>query len=157
MVKFVLEVGMTLENVKEIKADPAKRWFLKISCQNCQEVSPNWHGICISDVIHKGRAEVNFTNVCSSCKRLSTITVLEGSNKPYILSEKKVDYFQPLVAFEARGADLVGFDPRDEWTVVGPKKTFAEVSIEAGDWADYDDIENCPISILGFSHRFTKA
>ena len=120
-------------------------------------------------------ATANFVWKCSNCKREHSATFDKAVPTPY--SADSNGNFAPLVMIECRGLEFTDFDPKvrppspkditegppltilltqGTWKCVGVESgtPFTDVSLDEGDWVDYD--EKVSDDILGTYHNNPK-
>lgn len=129
--KLSLQWRLQLENISEICAEGQDfRWFIKVKCSNCGEVS-KWVYVTEEETValKGGRGRANLLIKCKICGRENSLDIIKDSIKPYT-SDSSGNY-KPLVIFDCRGLEVIDFDPRNGFMVLGEdKKTkFLDVSL----------------------------
>ncbi|KAK0410066.1 hypothetical protein QR680_004924 [Steinernema hermaphroditum] len=118
---FALEIKANLVGVTDLRPEDYEnfRWYLKLKCTQCGEVTENWVYADITEAqeLSKGHGIGHIVGKCSFCARQNTVEILTDSYKSY--SVEKNEQFQPIVRFECRGAEPVDFDFRVGWRAEG--------------------------------------
>lgn len=71
-------------------------------------------------------------------------------------SEKQA--FVPIVAFECRGLEPIGFQPEDEFLVQSNSgQKFDSVDLSEREWCDFDEKANETVGIYSFESKFELA
>merc|ERR1712243_15507 len=88
MVKIALKIKATLENVTGVCADDADsefRWYLKVKCSSCNEVSDKWIYISRSEQneLKGGRGSANLVLKCKLCSRENNMDIIPDSLGSY--------------------------------------------------------------------------
>merc|ERR1711915_1141711 len=76
MVKFGLQFKATLENVTNVRPlGEDFRWFLKLKCGSCGEISEKWQYITLveSTPLKGGRGSASMVQKCKLCSRENSI------------------------------------------------------------------------------------
>ncbi|XP_043555255.1 CXXC motif containing zinc binding protein isoform X3 [Chiloscyllium punctatum] len=116
MVKFGLQFKATLENISNVRPEGEDfRWYLKLKCQNCGEVSDKWQYITLmnSAPLKGGRGSASMIQKCKLCSRENSIDILKDTMKPYNADDS--EKFKTIVHFECRGLEPVDFQPQVSW------------------------------------------
>nr|XP_039266822.1 CXXC motif containing zinc binding protein-like [Styela clava] len=159
MGKIGLEFKACLENVKSLRCCGKDfRWFLKLRCNNCGEVTANWQYVTedMSADLKGGRGQANMVEKCKMCSRENSISILEDRVQPYTFEDDLKS--KVIVVFDCRGLEPVDFDLRSGWEVESNSstKTFSDVDLKDKDWFDYDDIGSETIGITELTFKFVK-
>jgi len=162
MVLFWLLVKLDLENVTDLRIDKDGeiRFYMKWSCNNCQERTPAFVYISPQTTLDnpRGRGQVNFIYKCKFCGRESQADVEKGWEQ-LSYTDDDSGKFKRVVAFECRGISPEEYEPRQTWRCRSTKtetKVFKEVPI-GEDWAEYDDEGDVSLLISGFAAKFERA
>lgn len=86
MVKIALQIRATLDHIEKLYTNyPHYRWFLKLKCGSCGEVSEKFHDLTDAEKVPQkhNRSECNLMIKCKLCSRENSIDVVEGSNGKY--------------------------------------------------------------------------
>ncbi|KAG8544513.1 hypothetical protein GDO81_022354, partial [Engystomops pustulosus] len=92
--KFALQLKANLENVTRLRPlGDDFRWFLKLKCGNCGEVSDKWQYIDLNGLVHAsvplkgGRGIASRVQNCKRVLRQNSIDILRVSMRPYNVSD----------------------------------------------------------------------
>ncbi|XP_055390297.1 UPF0587 protein CG4646 [Condylostylus longicornis] len=160
MVKIGLQINAQLENIEELKTNhPDYRFFFKIKCTNCGEVSDKWHDVSESERVGQSSRVpngFNFYMKCKICSREISVDVVEHSNQSYTLDDS--GKFKTIVTFDCRGAEPVEFSPQTGWIAksVENGQVFEDIDLSEDDWADYDEKNKSAVGISEFQFQFIK-
>lgn len=159
MVKIGLQIKVTLENVEELgPAGPDFRWYLKFTCSNCREVSDKWNYVSLSETFPatKGHGINHYASKCKLCSRENSMTILEDYVKAFVARDQ--ENFQTVAVFDCRGLEPCDFSARKGWIVkaIDNGSKFTDVDLTEGEWADYCQKIEKPVSIYEIEHRFER-
>ncbi|XP_030045164.1 CXXC motif containing zinc binding protein [Microcaecilia unicolor] len=159
MVKIGLQLKATLENITNLGSlGDDFRWFLKLKCSNCAEVSEKWQYITLMDSVPlKGsRGSASMVQKCKLCARENSIDILRHTLKPYNAEDS--EQFKTVVEFECRGLEPVDFQPQAGFAARGAESgtPFTEINLQEKDWTDYDEKIQESVGIYEVTHRFVK-
>lgn len=160
MVKIALQLKANLENVESLtpSPDPEFRWYLKFACNNCGEVSSKWNYASLSEETPaaRGSAVNHFVNKCKLCARENSLSILTETICG-ISAETSTD-FKTVVVLDCRGLEPKEFSAREGWIVKAADdgKTFNDVDLSEGEWADYCDKTNQPVGVYEIQHNFLR-
>ncbi|MGH0168782.1 UNVERIFIED_CONTAM: hypothetical protein FKN15_055431 [Acipenser sinensis] len=173
-----------LENITNVRPfGDDFRWFLKLKCGNCGEVSDKWQYItlmCTSrwpDVqvarfnaqlckrslvlqdsvpLKGGRGSASMVQKCKLCSRENSIDILKDTMKPYHAEDS--ERFKTIVQFECRGLEPVDFQPQAGFAAEGAETgtPFTEINLQEKDWNDYDEKAKESVGIYEVAHQFIK-
>eukprot|EP00946_MAST-07B_sp_MAST-7B-sp1_P002242 g2242.t1 len=152
---FVLYVKMQLENVAWVAPSEGARW-----CLDLESGAERKEGIwVVPDEQHEtagGRSTANFVMTWKESRSEATLNLCGAV--PELKSRYTEDdsgSWVAIQAFEARGADVVGYRPGDEWVVAGPSGSrFTEDVDLSEEWCDYDEEAECSPTISEFEFKF---
>ncbi|XP_017558824.1 CXXC motif containing zinc binding protein isoform X2 [Pygocentrus nattereri] len=133
MGKFGLQFKATLENITGVRPDGDDfRWYLKLKCGNCGEVSDKWQYITSLDSmpLKGGRGSASMVQKCKLCSRENSIDILKDTITPY------------NAGFAAKGAETT--------------TQFLEINLQEKDWTDYDEKASESVGIYEVTHQFIK-
>ncbi|KAF9432736.1 hypothetical protein BGZ76_010387 [Entomortierella beljakovae] len=154
---LALQIKAELENIAElIPADADYTWHFKIQCTKCREIDSNFITMNALEKAEtsSGRGEANLVMKCKFCKCESSADFV---SKPVAYDAENNDKFATVVTIECRGLELVGFEPRDGWNAKGSTGyPFDNIDLTDGDWADYDEKAELPVTISNIEARFVK-
>ncbi|XP_027462049.1 CXXC motif containing zinc binding protein-like isoform X2 [Zalophus californianus] len=137
MGKIALQLKATLENVTNLRPlGEDFRWYLKVKCGNCGEISEKWQYIRLMDsvALKGGRGSASMVQKCKLCARENSIKILSSTIKSYNAEDN--EKFKTIVEFECRGFEAVDFQPQD--------------------WTDYDEKAQESVGIYEVTHQFVK-
>ncbi|OMO86611.1 hypothetical protein COLO4_21022 [Corchorus olitorius] len=184
MVKLVLKIAADLENLTNLQPqggcdDPNFSYLFKLRCGNCGELSEKETCVSLADtvpvphskgstnLVQKNRREMIFEIIlyfhmflfnyqaCKFCLREGTITMIPGHGKPLTLEDSEAGKYAPLMQFDSRGYELVGFVFDGSWKVESVEGTkFEGVDLSAGEYAEYDEKGECPVMISNLRSTF---
>jgi len=155
MPRIGLKIDCCLENLCSLEAPGEDfRWFLKINCGACGEVT-DWVYVSQEEQIpvKGGRGFAHMVLNCKLCGRESNMTIEEGSIKPFSSENTGA---QMMVSFDCRGLEPVDWECRGGFIAKTEKGKTFEVNLEDGEYYDYDDDANESISVTQISHEFVK-
>merc|ERR1712142_377414 len=153
MPRIGLEISFDVENLATVEAVGKDfRWFLKICCGNCGEVT-DWVYVDEEDTVEVkgGRGQAHMVLNCKLCGRESNISIEDGSVKKY---ECEKGGFQQMLSFDCRGLEPVDWECRGGLVAQTEKGKSFEVALEDGEFYDYDDDSNETVSVTNPQHRF---
>ncbi|KAM6128914.1 CXXC motif containing zinc binding protein isoform 2-T2 [Phoenicopterus ruber ruber] len=113
MGRIGLQLRATLENITRLRAEGEDfRWYLKLKCGNCGEVSEKWQYLRLMDSapLKGGRGSATMVQKCKLCSRENSIDILSQTIKPYNAEDS--EKFKTIVEFECRGLEPVDFQPQ---------------------------------------------
>merc|ERR1711915_14940 len=159
MVKFGLQFKATLENVTNVRPlGEDFRWFLKLKCGSCGEISEKWQYITLveSTPLKGGRGSASMVQKCKLCSRENSIDILADTIKPYNAEDS--ERFKTMVQFECRGLEPVDFWPQAGFAAEGAESgtPFPEITLLEKDWTDYDEKVSESVGIYEVTHQFIK-
>uniref|UniRef100_F6SMN5 CXXC motif containing zinc binding protein n=1 Tax=Xenopus tropicalis TaxID=8364 RepID=F6SMN5_XENTR len=157
--KFALQFKASLENLTRLRPHGEDfRWFLKLKCGNCGEVTDKWQYITLMDSVplKGGRGSASMVQRCKLCSRENSIDILAASLHPYNAEDSET--FKTIVEFECRGLEPVDFQPQAGFAAEGAETgtPFSEINLQEKDWTDYDEKAKESVGIYEVEHRFTK-
>ncbi|KAM5148862.1 CXXC motif containing zinc binding protein [Mantella aurantiaca] len=159
MVKFALQLKANLENITRLRPEGDDfRWFLKLKCGNCGEMSDKWQYITLMDStpLKGGRGSASMVQKCKLCSRENSIDILRTSLQPY--NAENSETFKTIVEFECRGLEPVDFQPQAGFAAEGAETgtPFNEINLQEKDWTDYDEKAKESVGIYEVTHQFKK-
>ena len=159
MGKIALEMCAAFENVSKLETlDEDFRWYVKLKCTSCGEISSTWQYVCLSESVETkgGRGSASMVQKCKMCGRENHLDILKDSVKPYLLQDD--GKYIMIVGFESRGFDLVSWDIRSGWQITSACSSlkFEDVDLSEKEWYDYDENANETISVTDIQYRFVK-
>ena len=151
---FVLYVKMTLENVAWVGPAEGARYCLDLA-SGAERKEGVWVVPGEEHETAGGRSTAAFVMKLKESKSEATLNLCPAV--PELRSRYTADDSESWVAiqaFEARGADVVGYRPSDEWVVVGPSGArFTEEVDLSEEWCDYDEEGECSPTISEFEFK----
>ncbi|XP_046883026.1 CXXC motif containing zinc binding protein isoform X2 [Hypomesus transpacificus] len=157
--KFGLQFKATLENVTNLRpVGEDFRWFLKLKCGSCGEISDKWQYINLMDSVplKGGRGSASMVLKCKLCARENSIDILGDAITPYNAEDS--EKFKTMVQFECRGLEPVDFQPQAGFAAQGAESgtQFPEINLLEKDWTDYDEKIKESVGIYEVTHQFIK-
>ncbi|KAK0552926.1 hypothetical protein OC846_001506 [Tilletia horrida] len=166
MPSFSLYIKAQCENVKDLQpADDAYTLMCRVKCTSCHEEHPNLVGIEFGEEkdVQRSRGTANLVMHCSMCRSIMTAKFDEPTTKaplyrPYSVPEDSGADFQVLCVLDCRGVEMVAFEPQGVWRCksTASKTEFDEVTFEDGEWTDYDEKADVPVSIMEFESKWER-
>ncbi|XP_012278860.1 UPF0587 protein C1orf123 homolog [Orussus abietinus] len=159
MVKIVVQIKATLENIEELRpSGPDFQWYFKFSCSNCGEVSEKWNyvSLTVSVPAQRGTAVNHFVSKCKLCARENSMSIIEDSIKSYLNDDQ--EKFKTIVTLDCRGIEPCDFSAREGWVAkaIDNGTEFTEVDLSENQWADYCDKIKQPVGIYQIEHKFQR-
>uniref|UniRef100_A0A8C3F6D5 CXXC motif containing zinc binding protein n=1 Tax=Chrysemys picta bellii TaxID=8478 RepID=A0A8C3F6D5_CHRPI len=132
MGKIGLQLKATLENVTNLRpVGEDFRWYLKMKCGNCGEISEKWQYLRLMDSapLKGGRGSATMVQKCKLCSRENSIDILRDTIKPYNAEDS--EKFKTIVEFECRGLEPVDFQPQAGFAAEGAESgtPFNEINL----------------------------
>uniref|UniRef100_A0A8C5PH83 CXXC motif containing zinc binding protein n=1 Tax=Leptobrachium leishanense TaxID=445787 RepID=A0A8C5PH83_9ANUR len=157
--KYALQLKATLENITALRPlGDDFRWFLKLKCGNCGEVSDKWQYITLLDSapLKGGRGSASMVQKCKLCSRENSIDILRPSLQKYNAEDNET--FKTIVEFECRGLEPVDFQPQAGFSAEGKdtRTPFNDINLQEKDWTDYDEKAKESVGIYDVTHRIKK-
>ncbi|KFO76896.1 UPF0587 protein C1orf123, partial [Cuculus canorus] len=159
-----LQLRATLENITRLRAEGEDfRWYLKLKCGNCGEVSEKWQYLRLMDSVplKGGRGSATMVQKCKLCSRENSIEILSQTIKSYnvitffkhvsmiifiiFLVQLILKNFLQLclqAGFAAEGAES--------------GTPFNDINLLEKDWNDYDEKTKESVGIYEVTHKFIK-
>ncbi|GJQ14667.1 hypothetical protein GpartN1_g7039.t1 [Galdieria partita] len=142
---YCLEIkALCSPNIQKVTVENSYIWHLQLQCMHCSEKT-GWIAIDPSQEMTRVRSGVCHVLLhCRFCSRQCTITVLEES---HVYDNK--EEFQPFASFDCRGLEPVDWNPiGDEFILqLNSGVLMRQVSLEEGEYYDYDENEKEEVSI----------
>uniref|UniRef100_A0A8D0DVK7 CXXC motif containing zinc binding protein n=1 Tax=Salvator merianae TaxID=96440 RepID=A0A8D0DVK7_SALMN len=159
MGKIGLQFKATLENITDVRpVGEDFRWYLKLKCGNCGEVSEKWQYLRLMDShpLKGGRGSATMVQKCKLCSRENSIDILSQTMKAYNAEDSET--FKTIVEFECRGLEPVDFQPQAGFAAKGAESgtPFNDINLLEKDWNDYDEKIKESVGIYEVTHRFVK-
>ncbi|EDL90419.1 similar to RIKEN cDNA 0610037L13, isoform CRA_a [Rattus norvegicus] len=133
MGKIALQLKATLENVTNLRpVGEDFRWYLKMKCGNCGEISEKWQYIRLMDsvALKGGRGSASMVQKCKLCARENSIEILSSTIKSYNAEDN--EKFKTIVEFECRGLEPVDFQPQAGFAAEGVESgtVFSDINLQ---------------------------
>ncbi|EFX81886.1 hypothetical protein DAPPUDRAFT_210830 [Daphnia pulex] len=159
MVKIGLKVRARLDNVTNLRSDGEDfRWYLKVKCGSCNEVSDKWIYITQSESndVKGGRGTANLVFKCKLCYRENNMDIIPESRTSY--NDEDQGKFKTIVKFDCRGMEPTDFSPRNGWLVEGLESgtKFSDVDLSDKEWVEYDEKAKNEVGIYEIEHQFAR-
>ena len=160
MVKIALKLKANLENIESLNPSPSPdfRWYLKFACNNCGELSSKWNYASLAEETpaQRGSAVNHFVNKCKLCARENSLTILSDTIDG--INNESCTEFKTVVVFDCRGLEPKEFSAREGWIAKATNdgKTFDDVDLGEGEWAEYCDKSKQPVGIYDVEHSFER-
>ncbi|XP_036899133.1 CXXC motif containing zinc binding protein isoform X1 [Sturnira hondurensis] len=157
--KIALQLKATLENVTNLRpVGEDFRWYLKMKCGNCGEISEKWQYIRLMDsvALKGGRGSASMVQKCKLCARENSIEILSSTIRSYNAEDN--EKFKTIVEFECRGLEPVDFQPQAGFAAEGVESgtVFSDINLQEKDWTDYDEKARESVGIYEVAHQFVK-
>ncbi|KAG0265504.1 hypothetical protein DFQ27_000583 [Actinomortierella ambigua] len=155
---IALQFKADLENITDlVPADADHTWHFKLECSSCREVDDNWITLNAIDKSEQssGRGEANLVMKCKFCKKENSCDFL---TKPVAYTIENNGKYVSMITMDCRGMEPVAFEPREGWKAKGAETetVFEDIDLTDGDFADYDEKSELPVSISGIEAKFVK-
>ncbi|XVE53922.1 hypothetical protein DITRI_Ditri03aG0040700 [Diplodiscus trichospermus] len=162
MVNYMLKIAADLENLTNLQPqegcdDPSFIYLFKLKCGRCGELSKKETCLCLGDIVSlpQGRGTTNLVQKCKFCDREGTVTMISGRGRPLTQEDSEEGKFAPLMLFDCRGYEPVGFVFGGGWKVESLEGTkFEGVDLSGDEFAEYDEKGECPVMISNLRSTF---
>ncbi|ERN15390.1 hypothetical protein AMTRI_Chr05g68950 [Amborella trichopoda] len=162
MVNLMLEIKGDLENLTNLQPqggcdDPNFSYYFKVKCGNCGELSQKETCVTLSETVQlpKSKGSANLVQKCKFCGRDGNIVMIPGRGKPLTLEDSESGKYVPLMMFDCRGFEPVGFSFRDGWAAESTSGTkFGDIDLSEGEYVEYDEKGQYPVGISNVQERF---
>jgi len=154
---ILLLIKCTLENATNLRAPENTKWFMKVKCNNCNEISDKFVYVTTEEEQDNpgGRGKLNLLIKCKFCKRDNSIDVLPKKAQAYNAEDS--DKYKQFAGFECRGVTPVEWQPKGKYSCEGSESgTKFKVDTSEGDWVDYDEKASVPVGIYDIVGKFEK-
>uniref|UniRef100_A0A452VBI7 CXXC motif containing zinc binding protein n=1 Tax=Ursus maritimus TaxID=29073 RepID=A0A452VBI7_URSMA len=133
MGKIALQLKATLENVTNLRPlGEDFRWYLKMKCGNCGEISEKWQYIRLMDsvALKGGRGSASMVQKCKLCARENSIEILRSTIQSYNAEDN--EKFKTVVEFECPGLEPVDFQPQAGFAAEGVESgtVFSDINLQ---------------------------
>ncbi|KAE8228876.1 hypothetical protein CF326_g6172 [Tilletia indica] len=163
---FALSIKAQCENVTGLEpADDEFAVICRVKCTSCHEEHPNIVGMQYGEEkeLTKSRGTAHIVMSCGFCRSQMSAKFDEPTTKaplfrPYAPPETSGANFQVLCIADCRGMEMVSFEPRGTWKCrsTASKTEFTDVTFEDGEWTDYDEKGDVPVSIMEFESKWDR-
>jgi hypothetical protein len=144
-------------------------YVLKTQCPGCQTQNDNVHLLRAEQVeVPNSRGYANLVIKCKFCAKVGTMLLDEEKSQP-LVSEEQGGEFITFAAVEVRNVDIVQWQltPGALFSCIsggdgsGKKQTFDGIDLSPGgegqgDWYDFDERAQAPVSITEVETRITR-
>ncbi|KAI9118436.1 hypothetical protein K1719_010768 [Acacia pycnantha] len=162
MVNYMLMIAADLENLTNLEPqggcdDPNFSYLFKIKCGRCGEVSQKETYVALNETVPLpvGKGTTNLIQKCKFCGRDGTVTMIPGRGKPLTQETSESGKYAPLMLFDCRGYEPVGFIFVGGWKVESLEGTkFENVDLSSGEFVEYDEKGECPVMISNVRATF---
>ncbi|XP_057957568.1 uncharacterized protein LOC131150702 [Malania oleifera] len=162
MVNYMLKIAAELENLTNLQPqdgcdDPNFAYYFKVKCGNCGEVSQKETCVSLAETVPqpKSKGTVHLVQKCKFCGRDGTILMISGRGRPLTYEVSQSGGEAPLMLFDCRGFEPMGFIFDGGWKVESLEGTkFDGVDLSGGEYAEYDEKGNCPVMISNLRATF---
>lgn len=159
---FQLQITAELENLTDFKPqggcdNPDFRFFFKLKCGNCGEVTQKETCLSLSETvpIPNGKGTTNLAQRCKFCGRDGTVLLIPGRGQPLTLEFSQMGKFTPVMVFDCRGFEPMEFSFGSEWEAVSTAGTrFIDIDLSEGEFAEYDEEGKFPVGISNLKAEF---
>ena len=155
MGKFALQIKATLENCTNLRVSEDYIWNLKLRCSSCGESTGKWHTINPLEQFSMagGKGKAHLIIKCKMCHRSNTVNLSLPVITVYTTEDS--EQFKTLVVVECRGIEPFEFLPRGDFICEGTDSgtAFKGISLDQGDWAEFDEATNQPVGIYDCSSQ----
>ncbi|GAB4854358.1 hypothetical protein Ancab_022944 [Ancistrocladus abbreviatus] len=124
MVNYMLSISADLENLTNLQPqagcdDPSFTHYFKVKCGNCGELSAKETCVSLNETVSvpKSRGTAHLLQKCKFCDREGTITMIPGRGQPLTQEASEAGKPAPLMVFDCRGFEPVGFAFGGGWKV----------------------------------------
>ncbi|MQM16275.1 hypothetical protein Taro_049234 [Colocasia esculenta] len=151
---FLLSFKADLDNLTDLQPrggcdDPNYGYFLKLKCEGCGEITQKETCVMLSETVSvpNSRGTANLVQRCKFCARGGSVLMIPGHGKPLTLQLSEAQLPTPLMVFECRGFEPVEFVFGDGWTAQSRSGTVYEIDLFQGEFAEYDEDDQCPVGL----------
>ncbi|KAJ4953632.1 hypothetical protein NE237_030464 [Protea cynaroides] len=155
MVNYMLKIIAELENLTNLQPqagcdDPDFPYYFKLKCNNCGELSQKETCVSLGETVPmpNGRSTTNLVQKCKLCGREGTVLLIPGRGRALTLEASESGEYTPLMLFDCRGLEPVGFVFGDGWKAESTSGTkFDGIDLSQGEYADYDENGQFPVMV----------
>ncbi|XP_042520667.1 CXXC motif containing zinc binding protein-like [Macadamia integrifolia] len=162
MVNFMLMITAELDNLTNLQPqdgcdDPNFSYYFKLKCNNCGELSKKETCVSLDETVPSphGRGTTNLIQKCKFCGREGTVQMIPGRGLPLTFEASQSGKYTPLMVFDCRGLEPVGFVFGDGWKAESTEGAkFNGIDLSQGEYADYDEDAQFPVMISNLQANF---
>ncbi|GAV56983.1 DUF866 domain-containing protein [Cephalotus follicularis] len=161
MVNYLLMITADLENLTNLQPqggcdDPSFSYFFNLICGRCGEQTQRETCVNLNETVPlTGKGTANLIQKCKFCGREGTVSMIAGRGKPLTQEFAEEGKCVPLMLFDCRGYEPVGFVFGGGWKVESVTGTrFEDIDLSGGDFAEYDEKGKCPVMISNLRATF---
>ncbi|KAM4896153.1 CXXC motif containing zinc binding protein isoform 2-T2 [Sylvia borin] len=182
MGRIGLQLRATLENITRLRAEGEDfRWYLKLKCGNCGEVSEKWQYLRLMDSapLKGGRGSATMVQKCKLCSRENSIGTCLDPDQASSISQLSLQ--SPALLGTVCKELSPGISSLLHWCLSSQQahpghhiqglaedsekfKTIVEfecrglepVDFQPQDWNDYDEKTKESVGIYEVTHKFVK-
>ncbi|MBA0568266.1 hypothetical protein Golax_003538 [Gossypium laxum] len=128
-----------------------------LKCGRCGELSQKETCVSLGDTVPllQGKGTTNLVQKCKFCMREGTVTMIPGKGRPLTQEDCEGGKFAPLMLFDCRGYEPVGFVFGVGWKVESLEGTkFEGIDLSGDDFSEYDEKGECPVMISNLRSTF---
>ncbi|KAG2483004.1 hypothetical protein HYH03_018085 [Edaphochlamys debaryana] len=157
MPTFLLCIKVELDNVENLSIPATAHWCLDVKEGAGSEEKKGVYVTSLEEhelTGSKGTANL-VMKFAKGSKKEASVNVMEvkGVTRPYTAEDD--GKFVPIIAFECRGLEPIGFHPEGGWNVVsGGGSKFQDVDLKELEWTDYCDKSSASVGVFGFESKF---
>ncbi|CAG9467190.1 unnamed protein product [Pedinophyceae sp. YPF-701] len=152
----VLYLKCDLENVREVRFDPAHRWCLDIKNPLGEDVRKEvWVSAAEEHDLDGSRGTANFVMKWDKAsKKQCYACVQQVKNVTRPITEDDSGSWVPVVAFECRGLDPIAFHPTNGATIVASSGAAYEDCDISDDWCEVDEKTGECSTVMNIEAKF---
>mmetsp|Transcript_9959 Transcript_9959/g.11568 ORF Transcript_9959/g.11568 Transcript_9959/m.11568 type:complete len:169 (+) Transcript_9959:78-584(+) len=159
MVFIALKIKADCEGVTKLRAPKEYPWCLKVRQSDGGEERDNEVFICSleSHDLTGSKGTAHFILKWDGAKKESYINVVEEVKGLEFGFDSEKNEFQTIAVFECRGMEPFAWIPKGDMIAeaTGNKsKTWNDIDLTEGEWAEYDDANDASVQILDIQHKF---
>ncbi|KAK1367855.1 UPF0587 protein like [Heracleum sosnowskyi] len=161
MVRYRVLFTADLQNLTKLQPaggveSPAFAYYFKMKCGNCGEPAKKEISVLSNVKLSDSRNAPNLVMKCKFCERRGSMTVVTTDvGKPLTEELSALGESAPLMELDCKGFDPVdlvfGYGWKAE-SIAGTK--FKDIDLSDGEFAEYDEMGNCPVAIYNFCATF---
>jgi CXXC motif containing zinc binding protein, eukaryotic len=155
MPRWVVQLRVeTLENLESVSLAADTRWHLETRCSNCGEEHKDvWCRASEELEVDGSRGSAHVVLKCGLCERTSTLSLEEAPDMAFRRAEHGAEGFASMATFDGRGLEVTAWRPAEGLTAETASGRVFEVALEDGEFYDFDDENDVPVSVAGLEVR----